>query len=216
MSRDARGSSPDDDVRFTPTSGTAIGWIGLAVALGAAAWAVVDEPSVGAARWALALVILALVIWCFMLRPRIVVGTRQVELRNAFSSWHVPLASVRKVVVRAFTRLHTEDGRYDGVAVGRPIRSMRRGRTSSPPTVGLPGVGAVTLPEGPDATNVDPKGHLDADMVADFVTERILERADRARTAAEGEPQRARRSWAVPELALLALLAVALAVTLLA
>jgi hypothetical protein len=60
---------------------------------------------------------------------------------------------------------------------------------------------------------VPPRDQLDSDMVADLVTDQILIAADRAR--AEGhEPDRPARTWAVPELAVLALLAVGLVLSL--
>jgi hypothetical protein len=198
--------------RFTPTSGTASGWVGVTLAGLAVVLALLGDHSVRGVRFALAAAVFGLLVWCFMLRPRLVIGPSVVELRNPFNSWHVPLASVRKVSVRAVTRVHTDDRRYDGVAVGRPVRSLMRARPARQQTIGLPGLGGVRLPDDPDAARV-PKGQLDADMVADFVVEHILLSADRARSTPD-EPPAPRRSWAWPEIVMIAVLVAGLLVSL--
>ena len=199
------------DRRFTPTSGTVVGWCGLAVVAGVIAFVLLDDRSLVSIRFALAIAIFGVLVWCYMLRPRLVIGVSEVELRNAFSSWHVPLAQVRRVAVRVVTRVYTDDGRYDGVAVGRPIRSMRGGRSRS--AVRLPGLNpSFMIGSEPPATRSQ-RGNLNADGVADFVTEQILLAADRARSEGShgGTP---RRTWARAELAGLAVLATAFLVTL--
>jgi hypothetical protein len=171
------------------------------------------DRTLGGARFALSAAIFGLLVHCFMLRPRLVIRRSDLELRNPFASWHVPLAGVRKVVVRAVTRVYTDERRFDGVAVGRPVRSMMRGKQVRQRSVGVPGLGASRFTEDATATQV-PRGQLSADMVADFVVEQILAAADRARAADEpaGTPT---RTWAWPELAVLAALVASLAVTLL-
>jgi hypothetical protein len=141
-----------------------------------------------------------------------VIGTTDLELRNPFASWHLPLAGVRRAAVRAVTRVWTDERRYQGVAVGRPVRSLMRSQPTRQQTVGLPGLGATRYTEDPAATRT-PKGQLDADTTADFVVEQILLCADRARAAdsGRGDP---RRSWAWPELVALVALVVALVLSL--
>lgn len=195
-----------DERRFTPTSGTAAGWFGLGLAALVLVVVLVDDQSLPTVRFCFVTAIFALLVWCYMLRPRVVIGAAEVELRNAFSSWHVPLADVRRVAVRAVTRVYTDDSSFDGVAVGRPVRSLR-GRTSTKRPVGLAGLGA-TYTMDQNARPKGPQGDLDADGVADFVTEQILLAADRARTEPRGDGV-ARRSWA--RLELIGLVALALA-----
>lgn len=209
----ASAADPGEDRLFRPTSGTAIGWTGVVLAAVALVSVAVGDHTIGAARFGLGSAIFGLLVYCFMLRPRLVIRRADLELRNPFGSWHVPLAGVRRVVVRAVTRVYTDERRYDGVAVGRPVRSMMRGKQVRQRTVGVPGLGASRYTEDAAATQV-PKGQLDADMVADFVVEQILAAADRARDADEpaGTPT---RSWAWPELTALAVLVVGLVVTLL-
>ncbi len=199
-----------DGHRFHPTSGTGIGWFGVVLAAIAVAAVLYDGRSVGGARFALGAALFGLLVWCFMLRPRVVVGRAEVELRNALSSWHVPLVGVRRVMVRAITRLETDDGHFDGIAIGRPLRTLTR-RPPPPPKVGLPGLGqSSALAAGGEA--VQPRNQLDANTVADFVVERILQAADRARELrlAPGTP---RRTWAWIEIVALAGLAIGFVAT---
>jgi hypothetical protein len=185
-----------DEQRFGPTSGVLIGWIGLVLcAVGVVASLQADRSPDGVGR-ALAVALLGVLIWCYMLRPRVVVGRTTVVLRNAVSEWHVPLASVQAVVVRAVTRIRTADGRYDGVAVGRPVRKMLRDSSSQP--------------RGPASKPLQ-KGQIHGDVIPDFVVERILHSADSAREF--GQPAGpVTRAWAVPELVLLVLLTVGMVV----
>ena len=202
-----------EERRFTPTSGTFSGWLGIFLAGVAVVSVAVSDHTVRGERFALVAAIFGGLVWCFMLRPRVVIGRSVIELRNPFFSWHVPLARVDKVAVRAVTWVHTDERRYDGVAVGRPVRSLMRARPTRQQTFGLPGLGGSRLPEDPNAALL-PKGNLSADMVADFVTEQILLAADRARESTEAVPE-PRRSWAWPEIGAIAVLAVALLVSLL-
>jgi hypothetical protein len=201
-----------DDRRFTPTSGTTSGWIGLLLAAFVLVVVLVDDRSVRSLRFAMLVAIFGLLVWCYMLRPRLVIRAAELELRNAFSSWHVPLADVRKVAVRAVTRVYTEDRRFDGVAVGRPARSLRPGRTARRQSVGLPGLGGYTVAE--QAAPPRGPGDLDADGVADFVTEQILLAADRAREAPSRDVA-PHRTWALGELGALVLLVVGVVISLL-
>jgi hypothetical protein len=199
---------------FTPTSGTFSGWLGVGLAAVAFVAVVLDDHTLRGGRIAIAALTFGLVVWCFMLRPRILIGSTLLELRNPFTTWHVPLASVRRVAVRAVTRVwDDEDRHFDGVAVGRPVRSLVRGGASKARYVGPPGLGGARMTDDADASRV-PKGNLDADMVADFVTEQILLCADRAREAGE-TPAEPRRTWAWLELGALGVLVLALVVTLL-
>jgi hypothetical protein len=190
-----------------------MGWTGVAIAVVAIVLLLFGDHSLETTRFAFVVGIFGLLVWCYMLRPRLVIGAAEVELRNAFSSWHVPLADVRRVAVRAVTMVYTDERRFHGVAVGRPVRSLRGGRQSKGPAIGIPGLGA-RYADLDHATPQQIKGNLDADGVADFVTEQILLYSDRARSVAHPELA-PRRSWAWAELGALALLVVGLVVSLL-
>lgn len=189
---------------FGPSSGVLVGWSGLVlcVVLGAA-FATGSSALVGA-RWALGAALVATLIWCVMLRPQIVIqAPEQLVLRNMISTWQVPLAGVEQVVIRALTSVHTAEGKYDAVAVGKPRKRRSTGR--------FLGLGPMpgTPPRVPEVAS---RPRTPADR-AEVVTTLILGAAEAARLAGH-EPTPVRRIWAVPELAAIGSLAIALAVTL--
>jgi hypothetical protein len=202
-----------DEPVYTPTSGTVSGWVGLAIAVIVLAAVLVDDRTLHGLRYGLAALVFGVLVWSFLLRPRVVVGSREVELRNPFSSWHVPLAGVRVVEVRAVTRVSTEDRTYEGVAVGRPARSLLRGGQQRTRFLETPGR-SIRLPNEPEATRRQ-RGQLDANAVADLLVEQILHGADRARESGQ-QPAPVRRTWAVLEPGALVVLVAALVVSLLA
>jgi hypothetical protein len=202
-----------EERRFTPTSGTTIGWCGLALVAGVLVFILVDDRSTVSIRFALGVAMFGVLVWCYMLRPRLVIGPTEVELRNAFSSWHVPLADVRRVAVRTITRIYTDDGQYDGVAVGRSVRSLRRGGAGSRRAFRMPGLNPSFSIEDTPALK-RPQANLDSDGVADFVTEQLLVSAERARDEGQAGGSTPYRTWAVPELTGLLVLAVGFAVSL--
>jgi hypothetical protein len=205
-------AEPSEERRYKPTSGLLTGWLGVGLAVAVLVAVLLDDHTARGTRVGFLAAVCGVLVWCFMLRPRLVIGSTEVELRNPFTSWHVPLASIRRVAVRAVTRVHTADRRYDGVAVGRPVRSLMRARPQRQQSIGVPGLGGRRMNENADAARI-PKGQLDADMVADLVVEQLLTLADRAREAGQ-QPEQPRRTWAWVELTLLALLVVGLVVSL--
>lgn len=204
---------PGDDHVYTPTSGTASGWIGLAIAGVFVVAVLVSDHSIGGVRFALAALLFGLLLWCYMLRPRVTIGGTDVDLRNAFSTWHVPLVDVRSVSVRAVMMVSTDERRYDGVAIGRPARTLLRGNQQRTRFMATPGR-TMRLPNEPESTR-SPRTQLDANAVADLAVEQILFGADQARERGQ-QSRPVTRSWAVPELAGLAVLVVGLAVSLIA
>lgn len=174
-------SSGDDDVRFGPTSGVVSGWLGVVLCAGVAVLALVSGADRGSFRIVLCAAAAGVLVWCFLLRPRIVVrAPAELVLRNAVSSWVLPLAAVQAVTVRAITKVEAGGRRYDALAVGRSMRPRRAG--SAHPH--------------------------DAVEEADLVVQVLLAEADQARKLGTGTGS-PRRVWAVPELTALAVLALA-------
>jgi hypothetical protein len=200
--------------RFAPTSGTASGWTGVGLAGVALVVILRDGHSLTHLRFALGVAIFGLLDWCYLLRPRLVIGSAELELRNPFSSWHVPLVHVRRVAVRAIMSVYTEERRFDGVAIGRPVRSLRN-KPARAPMMGIPGLGGRRLP---DMTMISspqrprPADVLDANAIADLVVEQVLVASDEARTRPH-DGRVARRSWAWLEIGLLAALVIGLVIT---
>lgn len=169
---------------YGPTSGTVAGWIGIVLAAVVVGVLLVNERSEGGLRAALAIALVGVVVWCYLLRPRILIRPATVVLRNAFSDWEVPLSAVQEVSVRTVTGVYTAERRYDGIAVGRTVRSILRSQ-----------------------------GKGSGDETADLVTGQIMRAAARARESGEpaGTPV---RTPARPELVVAGVLAAALLVSL--
>lgn len=118
---------------FGPTSGLVTGWFSGALFLVGGVFVALN----GSVGWGALLLALALLLWCFLARPRIVVDSGVLELRNAFSSWVVPLAAVDDVTVRHSTVVTVGDKTYVGDAVGRSALEVlgREGRSGVPDDV---------------------------------------------------------------------------------
>lgn len=186
--------------KYGPTTGAFTGWIGLLTCLGSIA-ALLTGPTHGTVRFALVLGAVALLIWCFVLRPRIIVREpNTLLLRNAFSTWDLPLAGVSRVRVKVITRVEIGETPYDGIAVGRRVRHMVRGQVVKHGD-GFADAGRA-LGDPPRRDRQHPSANS-PEAIADLVTEQILAAADRARD--HGQPtEPARRAWAWPELVLFA------------
>lgn len=193
--------------RFGPTSGVVSGVAGLLVCAAVIGLAVADGLGTISVRVVLGALAGAVLVWAFMLRPRIVIeqGGRTLLLRNAFVDRRVPLAAVKVVGVRAVTRIETEDARFDCVAVGRPLRkAVRRG---AGPFGTLQGQWGST----PQSAHDVPR-QITEMSTHDLMTEQVLYAADQARM--HGYPDApVERKPAVPELVLLGVFLVALAVS---
>lgn len=119
-------SATEESHRFAPTSGTITGWLGVLVALALVVEVAVNDPSLRGARWIVGLLLAAVLVWAFMLRPRLLLRGRTLVLRNPLEDIEVPLGLVTRFQVRQATFVHVEDKRFVGVAVGRPLRQMVR------------------------------------------------------------------------------------------
>lgn len=172
---------------FKPTSGTILGFVGLAIAGLVVVLVLLGERSVMGLRTALGAALVALFIWMVLLRPRVTAYAETLVLRNMASDVHVPLAAIDDVAVRHTLNVHVDDQRYSCPGIGRSTRSMVRaqhggGRSS------------------------------EQDYVA-FVETTIEELSRAARRDHRGEPVPVRRRWAVPELVVGGVLVVAMALT---
>ena len=118
---------------FPPTSGVWSGWFGLAFVAGTIVvigWHGFTPLGV---RFTVGLVLAGVLIYAFMLRPRIQVRGGALRLVNPFHVVEIPLALVRTVMVRSATYVFVGERRkkYIGVAVGRDPRDLTRSRDGS-------------------------------------------------------------------------------------
>lgn len=177
----------EESLEFAPTSGRVMGV--LTVLLGVVAVVVTvafpgDYP-VPVATGGLLVGVLA---WAAMLRPRVRLDGAWLVLRGMVSTLRLPLAGLQSVVVQQVLVATVDDKRYANPGVGRSrFRAMRRPRSTRDLTMTpVPGEG-WTPDEGAD--------------YADFVEDRIREAARVARGVPDA-PSGVRREWAWPEIAL--------------
>ncbi|SFC74303.1 hypothetical protein SAMN04487968_110136 [Nocardioides terrae] len=186
----------DDSVTwFAVTSGRFTGFLGLVAAAIVGVIGVFD----GAPAGVVAGLLLALLSWVVLLRPR--VGTRGSDLllRGMVSTVVIPLASIESLVVRQVLSIGVGGRRYVSGAVGHAMRDLHRTRRA-----------VDKMAFGTGQQEIPPAQDKYADQVGEMITERS--RAARRDGAPMGP---ARRDWAWLEIGGLGVLLVALVVTLL-
>ncbi len=208
---------------FRPTTGPLVGLLGLAVLVGVVVLDVLGQ-GVSLAPWGYALVVLlAVLVWAAVLRPRVWVGQGDLVLRTMLETVRVPLAAVESVAVRQVLVVTAGGRRYVCPALGRSRRALtqRSGATRGGGVASLFGVrswGDGSPGEGDLEARRGHERALGVDYPR-YVEGRLLELTDRARREARVRPgsdaQRelaagVRRRPAWPELTALALSAAAL------
>lgn len=188
----------DDAVeKFRPTSGRITGALGLVLVASVVLIGALDRDQGFSLVVVCAALVVGVVIWATMLRPRLWATESDLVMRNAFSTVTVPLAAIEQIAVRQVCAVRVGDQRYVSPAVGKSwrqaLRSDRRLRHN----------------EGREEKK-DP-GTV---SYAGFVEERIHTLAEDARTRAGvgllSDEQLAlasgvRREWAWPEIVALGL-----------
>jgi hypothetical protein len=194
--------------KFKPTSGRALGVLGIGVMVLLIGYIAATEHDLLALRVSLGLGILALLIWMTLLRPRADAYEDSLVLHNMVSDTRVPMASIDAVVVRHTLNVFIDEDRYTCVGIGRSSRSMLNRRTPGPMAL----LGAGQPDEG---LTLGQSAKIGAGAeYANFVETRIDGLARAARRDALDVPP-VRRTWAVPELLALGVLGVGLVLSLL-
>jgi hypothetical protein len=196
--------------RFRPTNGPVSGVLAL-VFLGAIV--VVGAVDVGAGfplPVLTAALVMAVLVWAAMLRPRVWATTEELVLRNMLTTAFIPLAAIERVVVRQVMAVSAGEQRYVSAAIGKPRRRSsgwgRRDAAVAP--FGSVHARRPELPTGGHAGDQrrDPP-------YADFVADRISHLAESARARrgiARHSPEQlalaaeVRRTLAWPEIVALA------------
>ena len=179
-------------VSFGPVPGGVSGWIGLAVVAVVLVTLPFGGLTHGEVVTGIALVLIGLLIWTLMLRPRVVLQDDAVELRNFVRSRFIPYGLVDDVWVKTVTLVEAGGRRYVGAGVGRKVKQIVR----------------ATVPKRVPDPEPAP-GRLTNDTLPDYMCQRIRERAV---AAPKGEGV-VRTSWALPEIAGFVVLVVALVVS---
>lgn len=193
--------------RYGPTSGGLLGVLGLLLCAATLVYVVVGGIHQVSARVGIATLAAAVLIWAYLLRPRIIVeaGGDTLVLRNPIITYRIPLSAVRMVGVKVVTTVKTADARYDAVAVGYSLRKViRSGRAHT---------GASPLVMQPQFRMLEPPPTRRVERAEqDVMTEHVLAAAQQARERGLADSPVV-RTVAVPELVALAALAVAFLVT---
>jgi hypothetical protein len=183
---------------FGPTTGVVTGWLGLVIVAAVVVVTLVQDRSVVGLRIVLGALLCGIVLWCYLLRPRLVLEHDRLELRNAFSTTTIPWLRVGEVLVRTVTRVYVGEKAYVGVAVGHSARSMMKAaRKQRRALTGEPRVSR----------------HAVDQPLPTLIEDAIRDRARRAHEMATDDADRGdvTRRWALPELVATVVLALAFA-----
>lgn len=116
----------DDEVRFRPTSGRVMGSLAVIAASVVVVLAAVDPGSVPPSVTAGA-VLLGVLGWATMLRPRVAVTSEHLVLRTMVEHVRVPLAAIEELAVRQVLAVRVGDRRYVSTAIGKSWRKAMVG-----------------------------------------------------------------------------------------
>jgi hypothetical protein len=192
-----------------------IGAAGALVLAGLAAF----HPRAGAPDWIAAVLFLfAVVVYVAQVRPAVVLGESDLVLRNMLGSVHVPWAAIKDAQVRQFLRVEVGRRTYDCAAVGRTRRQIlkdSRQPGAAGPATWQPGTATPSGSQPGGATHAELSyGRFIETKIRNRAKEAmkkrgIEERSEEQDALAEG----VHTVWAWPEIVLLAVALVALAVT---
>jgi hypothetical protein len=212
QTRATSGSAPLD--RFKPTTGAVAGWVGIGFAGFVVGYVLVEARTVEGLRVGLAALLAGVVVWVTQLRPRVTAYPGHLLLHGSVRDLEVPYALIDDVVLGQTLNIWVGGRRLVCVGIGRSLgMEMRnKGRSHGSALFGAGRVAGMDLtPDG------SPGPRMPSVAYHDFVLDRIRDLVAAAdRSAACARDLRVRRHWAVPELAALGCLSVALLVALLA
>lgn len=134
-------------------------------------------------------VLVAVAIWVVMLRPAVLLGEHELEIRNVFHSRWIPYLRITGVVVEQVTSVRTDGGTYVASGFGRTRRTIQLERVRAA------------------------RGTTKDLSLGLLVEQKIKRRVDAAHDLAGRSGQdeanaQVRRTWAWPEIAALSIAAV--------
>jgi hypothetical protein len=185
--------------KFKPTGGSVVGYASIVLLGAAVVVALVSEPNLVGVRVALGILLLMLLTWIALLRPRAEATRETLRLRNLVSDHHVPLARIDGVVVRQMLLVWVGPDRYACVGIGRSARQLMGNKRKRGPMAVL----GIEQTDDRMGTGQSPQVDESVDY-ASFVENRIEDLARSARRDLPDEPAEVRREWARPEITALA------------
>jgi hypothetical protein len=175
-------SEGDGKAERYSSGGLVSGVLGLVAVVAVIAFGLVAEGD-GFAPWAYpALLLAGVLVWAILLRPAILLHRDELELRNVLHSRFIPFARITAVQVNQMTVVEVDDEKFIGSGFGRSRLTINRDAKA-----------------GPDAPSTQ---HSVGWLVEEKLRRRMTPHDPYA------EPGEVRRTWAVPEIAALVVLAV--------
>jgi hypothetical protein len=181
--------------KFKPTGGAVVGWVSMLVLGAAAVVTAITEPNLLGVRVVLGLLLLMLLTWVALLRPRADATRETLRLRNLLSDHLVPLAHVDEVLVRQMLVVRVGDDRYTCVGIGRSARQLMGNKRKRGPMAVL----GVEQTDDRMGLGQTPDVGTSGDY-ATFVENRIEDLARSARRDLRDQSPEVRREWARPEI----------------
>lgn len=206
---------PEPVERFHATSGRFVGTASLVVIVVLVAYLAVNERNVGGLRVGTGLVLFGVLVWVTQLRPRATVYPGTLLLQNSVRDAHVPLTAIDGVAIGRMLTVVTEDGTFDCIGIGKPLRKMARPKKRSPSALlGWDRLESYTEEATP------PRPDQSAMEYTDFVETRLVSLVQDARRHEslddDAPAPRPWKTWAWPEIAALSAATVAFGVSLVA
>ncbi len=189
--------------KFKPTGGSVVGYASIVVLGAAVVVTAVSEPNLLGVRVVLGLLLLMLLTWIALLRPRADATRDTLRLRNLLSDHHVPLAHIDEVSVRQMLLVWVGQDRYACVGIGRSARQLLGNKRKRGPMAVL----GIEQTDDRMALGQSEEIGTSGDY-ATFVETRIEDLARSARRDLPDQPAEVRREWARPEITALLVVAV--------
>lgn len=137
--------STESTETFRPTSGRVTGVLALVAVVGIVVLGVLEPFPAPVVAGAL---VVGVLVWASMLKPRVVVADRRLVLRNMLETVSIPLAAVEELAVRQVLAVRVGEKRYVSPAIGRSWRSaLKSGRPRSEATKGEGAVRDASYPD---------------------------------------------------------------------
>jgi hypothetical protein len=208
-----RRDDSDDRVlqRFKPTTGSFTGYAGLAIAAFTLGYSAFFVHSVVGLRLSIAAVLAAVIVWVTQLRPRVTAYVESLHLKGSIRDVHIPYTLIDEVTVSQTLNVWVGEKRYVCIGIGQSFgadvrqRAKKQKQTSALGTSRTHEFSEKADMAAPDQT---------AMSYTTFVVTRIVEIVDKAKRDQKSrggttDGQQVTRPWAVPEVVVLVVSALA-------
>jgi hypothetical protein len=212
------GAPPGEELveRFKPTTGLYVGYLGLALALLAIGYVLLDVHTTDGLRIGLGAAFAAVTIWVTQLRPRVTAYSRTLLMKGSLRDTFVPYAAIEQVVLGQTLNIWAHGRRHVCVGIGRPVGLEVRQRTRATGSGSLFGANrAHDLARGVSTVG-EPRQQMRYEAFVLSRLDDLVAVARRRHREAGGEAPPVWHRYAVPEIVALAVTGLAFVASLLA